>query len=89
MINVIAILLQKDTSTIASTMESILIAILAIAAIVALLYIRIGIAYNMAKSRHRDPLGWALLSFFFSAILTWIILLIVGDAHDDKVEQKP
>ena len=42
-------------------------------------FIRIYIAYRMAKNRHRDPLGWVLLSFFFSPLLTWIILLIVGD----------
>ncbi len=51
-------------------------------AILALLYaffVRVYIAYRMAKNRHRDPLGWVLLSFFFSPLLTWIILLIVGD----------
>ena len=42
-------------------------------------FIRIYIAYRMAKNRHRDPLGWVLLSFFFSPLLTWIILLIVGN----------
>ena len=42
-------------------------------------FIRIHIAYRMAVNRHRDPLGWALLSFFVSPLLTWIILLIVGD----------
>jgi len=42
-------------------------------------FIRIYIAYRMAKNRHRDPLGWVLLSFFFSPLLTWIVLLIVGD----------
>ena len=50
--------------------------------ILALLYaflIRIYIAYRMAKNRHRDPLGWVLLSFFFSPLFTWIVLLIVGD----------
>lgn len=43
-------------------------------------FIRIYIAYRMAKNRRRDPLGWVLLSFFFSPLLTWIVLLIVGDA---------
>lgn len=43
--------------------------------------IRIYIAYRMAKNRHRDPLGWVLLSFFFSPLLTWIVLLIAGDAR--------
>ena len=42
-------------------------------------FFRIHIAYRMAKNRHRDPLGWALLSFFVSPIMTWIILLIAGD----------
>lgn len=41
--------------------------------------IRIHIAYRMAKNRHRDPLGWVLLSFFFSPFWTWIILLCIGD----------
>lgn len=43
-------------------------------------FIRIYIAYRMAKNRGRDPLGWVLLSFFFSPVLTWIVLLIAGDA---------
>ena len=46
-------------------------------------FFRIYIAYRMAKNRHRDPLGWALFSFFVSPILTWIILLIVGDANNN------
>ena len=41
--------------------------------------LRIHIAYRMAKNRHRDPLGWVHLSFFFSPLLTWIILFIIGD----------
>lgn len=51
--------------------------------------VRILIAYLMALSRHRDPLGWVLLSLFFSPLLTWIILLIVGDDNDarDKEER--
>lgn len=43
--------------------------------------IRIHIAYRMAKNRHRDPLGWVLLSLFVSPVLTWIILLIAGNAN--------
>ena len=43
-------------------------------------FIRIYIAYRMAKNRGREPLGWVLLSFFFSPVLTWIVLLIAGDA---------
>ena len=54
--------------------------ILAIAAVLGFIYLfRIHIAYRMAKNKHRDPLGWVLLSFFFSPLLTWIILLIVGE----------
>ena len=41
--------------------------------------VRIHIAYRMAKNRHRDPLGWVLLSIFVSPVLTWIILLIAGN----------
>ena len=44
-------------------------------------FFRIYIAYKMALNRHREPLGWVLLSFCFSPILTWVILLIVGDAE--------
>ena len=43
-------------------------------------FFRIYIAYWMAKRRHRDPLAWALLSFFVSPIMTWILLLLLGDA---------
>jgi len=46
-----------------------------------LYFIRIHIAYRMAKNRRRDPLGWVLLSLFVSPILTWLLLLIVGDAN--------
>ncbi len=58
----------------------VLLIILGIVAVLGFAYLlRIHIAYRMAKNRHRDPLGWVLLSFFFSPLLTWIILLIVGD----------
>lgn len=43
-------------------------------------WIYIGITRRMAKRRHRDPLGWILLSLLVSPLLTWIILLIVGDS---------
>lgn len=52
----------------------------AIATLALVYLVRIHIAYKMAKNRHRDPLGWVLLSLFVSALLTWIILLIAGDA---------
>ena len=62
------------------------LAILMIVAVLGFVYlIRIHIAYRMAKNRHRDVLGWILLSFFVSPLLTWIILLIVGD--DKRYEQ--
>ena len=54
--------------------------ILSVVTILFILYwIYIGITRRMAKNRHRDPLGWILLSIFVSPLLTWIILLIVGD----------
>ena len=50
-------------------------------ALLVVYFFRIHIAYRMAVNRNRDPLGWALLSFFVSPVLTWIILLIAGDAR--------
>ena len=50
-------------------------------ALALLYYVYIGITLKMAKNRHRDPLGWILLSLFVSPLLTWIILLVVGDAE--------
>lgn len=64
-----------------------LLMILALVVGLGLVYLlRIHIAYRMAKKRQRDPLGWVLLSFFFSPLLTWIILLIVGDAKPYQTE---
>ena len=51
----------------------------AIVALYIVYLVRIHIAYRMAKNRHRDPLGWVLLSIFVSPVLTWIILLIAGN----------
>ena len=49
----------------------VLLIILVIAAVLGLAYLlRIHIAYRMAKNRHREPIGWVLLSFFFSPLLT-------------------
>ena len=59
--------------------HTLVIVLVMIAALVVLYFVRIHIAYKMAKRRHRDPLGWVLLSIFVSPVLTWIILLIVGD----------
>ena len=66
------------------------IIVLILLAVLAYVYIvRIYIAYMMAKNRYRDPLGWVLLSLFFSPLLTWIIFLIVGDDTDarDRAER--
>ena len=49
------------------------------AACVLVYYFYIGITLRMARNRHRDPLGWILLSLFVSPLLTWVILLIAGD----------
>lgn len=51
-----------------------------VAALALVYYVYIGITLRMARKRHRDPLGWILLSLFVSPLLTWIILLVVGDA---------
>ena len=51
-----------------------------VAALALVYYVYIGITLKMARKRHRDPLGWILLSLFASPLLTWIILLIAGDA---------
>lgn len=56
----------------------VLMSILAIF-LIYLFYFRIPI--KMAKKRHRDPLGWVLLSFVISPFLTYIILLLVGDSN--------
>ena len=54
--------------------------ILGVVAGLGLIYlIYVHITLKMAKKRGRDPLGWILLSLFVSPLLTWIILLIVGD----------
>lgn len=57
-----------------------LLFILETALVLGLVYfLYIHITCRMAKNRHRDPLGWVLLSFFCSPLLAWIILFIVGD----------
>ena len=64
-----------------------LIGLYILIAILALLYVffvRIYIAYRMAKNRHRDPLLWVLISFFLSPVFTWIALLILGDDENAK-----
>lgn len=57
-----------------------LMVLVVVAALAIVYYVYIGITLKMTKKRHRDPLGWILLSLFVSPLLTWIILLIVGDA---------
>ena len=42
-------------------------------------FVRIYIAYRMAKNRHREPLIWVLVSCFVSPLLVWIVLLCIGD----------
>ena len=69
--------------------EILLIGLIVVVGLGLVYLVRIHIAYRMAKNRHRDPLGWVLLSFFFSPLLSWVVLLIVGD--DDtwlKQEQR-
>ena len=58
--------------------------LLVIIGLAVLYVIRIHIAYVMAKNRHRDTLPWILLSFFFSPLITWILLLVMGDAKTDR-----
>lgn len=76
----IGAILQTGRVIVDPLVWDVLLIILAITAGLGLVYfLRIHIAYRMARNRHRDPLGWVLLSFFFSPLLTWIILFIVGD----------
>ena len=57
--------------------------VLAVIAVLAFVYwLYIHITYRMAKKRHRDTLGWVLLSIFVSPLLTWIILLLAGDSNN-------
>ena len=51
-------------------------------------FVRIYIAYLLAKNRRRDPLIWVLLSFLVSPVLTWILLLILGDASEQTQRNK-
>lgn len=79
-------MLLKTGLVIDADLLQVLIAILIIAAVLGFVYlIRIHIAYRMAKNRHREALGWVLLSLFISPLLTWIVLLIIGD--DKRYEQ--
>lgn len=54
-----------------------------IAVLLWIYFIRIHIAYVMAKHRNREPLPWVLLSVFVSPILTWIILLLIKEEKNE------
>jgi|GEM_PF-1339061 len=63
----------------------VLLIILAVIAGLGLMYlIRIHIAYRMAQKRHREPVIWALISFFTSPLFVWIMLYIMGDDTDKQ-----
>ena len=54
----------------------------AIASLILAYYLLFGFTINMSKKRHRDPLGWVLLSLITSPPLVWLILLIAGEKND-------
>lgn len=79
----ISTILLKSRLVVDPLLWQILLGILGAVVTLGVLYlVRIHIAWRMAKDRHRDPLGWVLLSLCVSPLLTWIILLIVGDAQN-------
>ena len=79
----ISTILLKSRLVVDPLLWQILLGILgAVVALGVLYLVRIHIAWRMAKDRHRDPLGWVLLSLFVSPVLAWIILLIVGDSQN-------
>ena len=76
----ISAILLKSRLVVDPLLWQILLGVLGVVVVLGVLYlVRIHIALRMAKNRHRDPLGWVLLSLFVSPVLAWIILLIVGD----------
>ena len=76
----ISAILLKSRLVVDPLLWQILLGVLGVVVVLGVLYlVRVHIALRMAKNRHRDPLGWVLLSLFVSPVLTWIILLIVGD----------
>lgn len=75
-----------DRATNDDTLSLFLAIIIGIFALLLVYLIRIHIAYRRAKNRYRDPLGWVLLSLFVSPLLTWIILLIAGNASSAQNE---
>lgn len=66
----------------AGTWNALLVVAVTMVTVGIIYLLRIHVALQMARNRHRKALGWVLLSFFFSPLLTWIILLIVGDSRD-------
>lgn len=73
-------ILLKSHLVVDPLLWQILLGVLGVVVVLGVLYlVRVHIALRMAKNRHRDPLGWVLLSLFVSPVLAWIILLIVGD----------
>ena len=76
----ISTILLKSRLVVDPLLWQILLGVLGVVVVLGVLYlVRVHIALRMAKNRHRDPLGWVLLSLFVSPVLAWIILLIVGD----------
>ena len=57
----------------------VLMALCVIPVLYACYWIWFGLTIKMARKRHRDPLGWVILSLFITPIWVWIILLIAGD----------
>lgn len=58
--------------------EGLLYALLIVAGVVAVYYVRIYIAVKMARKRNRSTLGWGLFSFFISPVWAWILLAVLG-----------
>ncbi len=61
------------------TVSTILMVLMIPLALYVCYWLYFGITRKMARHRHRDPLGWILLSFFISPLIVWILLLLAGD----------
>lgn len=61
------------------TVSTVLMVLMVPLALYVCYWLYFGITRNMARRRHRDPLGWILLSFFISPLIVWIILLLAGN----------
>lgn len=55
--------------------------VLVIASFVFAYWLWIKLPADMARARHRDPVGWVLVSIFASPFLAIFVLLLVGDAE--------